>query len=871
MIFKKFCGVVVMVLLFLSTVAALKPPLAYSEKTEPLVPPRTGSCSLLVIRVEFEPDSEDGTTGDGRFTVRSLADSQAQPFLYDYFTLFGLAEKESPFRTPGGSEAFPYYTLSEYFREVSGDLFRLEEITVSSQIYVTAGKTMAYFGANDSQEERLCELADTALGMAENDYDFSQYDYIALLHAGAGEEFDMNGDSPDDILTTSFTPEAYQEITGTPLRSDVPNGVMIIPETENQDSGPDDMPLSSLGPAAFSLGTLLGMPTTYDLSGRTSGAGMWDLMSYGFSNYLGFLPMPPSGYIKEKMGWAEPLLLDRKGLFSLEPFSCDVKEEAWNGNRLYKIVIGKGEYFLLEYRNGQGIGKSFQAFSYLGRQGDYYIMEPSEGALPGITIWHVNEDIIALDPSNLNGLQGKGLDLEEADGLNDLDRPLGSTGSLGDRTDCFSSRTWEIFTDETSPSARDDQGGRSGIRLTGLDAESSAGHVTMESARPDYFPLTRPGIVLASPDLFVTPSGAYSAEGAMLFSFEGENPLLLDRGFLFTDQALYSLPDGSLLRSWDSFLGGELLEARRENGSYFLRTGQKSFLYDEAFVLLAETERPGTTFLGLAGLSTAALSGGVLYLGDSPVMEEAEDVRLYNGELFVSSRGHFYRIDPAHPVPCLFPASSVTVEDFFPLDYDCDGMTELFALTSDQLVVLNETGPEESFRLPGFREMIPFEKGEKIRILLTGDRTAVLEPGTEEVFLYTGEDSSTTGAGGGDLLYRNEDAVYAMTLYDRLLRDGSTLEGPSEGTAAPPEDRAVYAYPNPADGEVVSVRFSALSGKRALLVLFNAAMEEVKRVSAETVSGENNMVLSLTGVPKGTYLIKLKYGDETTFIKVVRL
>jgi len=97
------------------------------------------------------------------------------------------------------------------------------------------------------------------------------------------------------------------------------------------------------------------------------------------------------------------------------------------------------------------------------------------------------------------------------------------------------------------------------------------------------------------------------------------------------------------------------------------------------------------------------------------------------------------------------------------------------------------------------------------------------------------------------------------------------LEGPSEGTAAPPEDRAVYAYPNPADGEVVSVRFSALSGKRALLVLFNAAMEEVKRVSAETVSGENNMVLSLTGVPKGTYLIKLKYGDETTFIKVVRL
>ncbi|HHH84433.1 MAG TPA: hypothetical protein ENL15_00590, partial [Firmicutes bacterium] len=506
--------------------------------------------------MEFEPDTDPGTTGDGLFEIRTLEESQEHPYLYDYFVLFGLAEKESPFRTPDGFTAFPYYTLNEYFREVSGDLFRLDSITVTPLIYVTQGKKMAYYGNNENQSRRLCELADTALSLAENDYDFSQYDYIAILHAGAGEEFDMNQDSPDDILTTSLTRQAYEEITGTSLRSDVANGVMIIPETENQDSRPEDMPLSGLGPAAFSLGILMGMPTTYDLSGRTSGVGMWDLMSYGFSNYLGFLPMPPSGYIKMEMGWADPVLMDRKGLFILEPFSCDVKENTWNGNHLYKIVIGGGEYFLLEYRNGQGIEESFQAFSYLGRDGDYYIMEPTERALPGITIWHVNSDIIALDPSNLNGLAGKGLDLEEADGLNDLDRAIGDTGSLGDRLDCFNSGTWNIFTDETSPSACDDRGGRSGIRLTNLRAERDIGSVAVESVRPDFFPLTATGILQATPDFFITLSQVYSTEGFFLFSFGDETPLLLDRMLLFTDKHLYSLPDGDILLTWDTFLGG---------------------------------------------------------------------------------------------------------------------------------------------------------------------------------------------------------------------------------------------------------------------------------------------------------------------------
>lgn len=852
-------------------VAALQAPLSLNGQEPAVSPPRAGSCSLLVIRVEFEPDTDPATTGDGLFEIRTPADSQAEPFLYDYFVLFGLEQKESPFRTPGGAVAFPYYTLNEYFREISGDLFRLETITVTPDIYVTQGKEMAYYGANVNQEARLCELADTALLLAQNDYDFSQYDYIAILHAGAGEEFDMNRDSPDDILTTALTPAAYEEITGTPLRNDVANGVMIIPETEDQDSGPDDMPLSTLGPAAFSLGTLMGMPTTYDLSGRSSGVGMWDLMGYGFSHYLGFLPMPPCGYIKVSMGWADPVLLDSKGDLSLDPFSCDVKEDLWNGNHLYKIIIGEGEYFLLEYRNGQGIGGAFQAFTYLGRQGDHYVMEPSEKALPGITIWHVNEEIISLDPDNLNGSFGKGLDLEEADGLNDLDRAIGEAGSLGDRLDCFNSGTWDIFTDETSPSARDSRGARSGIRLTDLTAETAAGNVTVGSQRPDYFPLAFPGLLQATQDFFVTSSQVYASDGLSLFSFEGEIPLLLDKTVLFTDEHLYSLPGGEILQTWSTFFGEALLEARRENGYYFLRTVQRALLWDEAFTLVASEERPETAFLGVAGVHKVSLSAGILYVDEVPILEGVEDIRLYDGEIFTAAEGLFYSIDPEDPAPSLFGASPDGVSDFFPLDYDRDGVTELFALTPERLVILNETGPEKSYFLPGSAEMAPFEKDGKVCLLLTGEKTILLDTATGKQTLYTGQNIRLAGGDGGNLFYGNEDIIYGLTLYDRLLRQGSVLVPPGEGVLPPIEEKAVYAYPNPVEGETLFIRFSARSGEKVHLSLYNAAMQELKKKTAVTVSGENNVSLSLRGVASGTYLIRLKTGDKTHFLKVIRL
>ncbi|HDS03615.1 MAG TPA: hypothetical protein ENN72_07920 [Firmicutes bacterium] len=830
-----------------------------------------GSYSLLVIRVEFEQDADPLTTGDGLFAIRTEAESSALFGQYDYYTLLGIVGKESLFRTPQGKTAFPYYSLNEYFREISADAFSFSSIILSETIYVTVGSSMADFGRNDNQEQRLCDFVDTALSLAEMDYDYTQFDFIALLHAGVGEEFDLNGDTPNDILTTGLTRKMYQDITGSPLRSDVANGVLIIPETADQDRTDGDMPLCSLGPVAFSLGIVLGMPTTYDTTLKSSGVGMWDLMSYGFWNYMGFLPMHPSGYTKIRMGWAEPLLLNERGSHVFQPFACDVKENLWNGNHLYRVDVNEDEYFLIEYRNGQGIGKPFQAYEYTGKAGDYYIMSEVEGAFPGMLIWHVNEAVIGCDPQNLNGINGKGIDLEEADGLNDLDRLLGDTGSLGDRFDCFSSRTWDLFSDNTHPSARCDRGGKSGIVLSGIEATEHFGGLDLESICPDYFPLIRKGALLASGLYYATETDLRAHSGDLLFSIETESPLLLTDDFLVTDLSLYSLPSGDKLLEWAVLWGDPLTEAREENGYYFLRTSQGVALCDTEWNTLLSDFHSSCSFLGYAGPHFVRLSGGSLFLNGSFVTADVDDLRIRETDLYLKSGSSLYHLCSDEGRISPLGSFSEAVEDFWPLDYDGDGVTELIVLTPQRLAILNPTGPEKSFALKGFDALLPFERYNRLFLFLTGQKTLVFDVKEETGDPLTGDSSVWLPPRDGFIFYRSGETLYAQSLYDRLLRQGVYASPPGPGIETDAPDKSVFAFPNPVRGETVSLRFWARPGEQVEFTLYDAAMTELRKEQAHAISGENNFLFPLQNIPQGTYLIKIKKGKHVSYVKVLRL
>ncbi|MBD3179325.1 hypothetical protein GF321_06365 [bacterium] len=88
-------------------------------------------------------------------------------------------------------------------------------------------------------------------------------------------------------------------------------------------------------------------------------------------------------------------------------------------------------------------------------------------------IWHVDETVIEQSllqgdfPNDVSGL--KGVDLEEADGVQDMDRPGGSY-SFGSHYDSFREGNNDRFGGSTLPSSRGNSGIDTGIEITGISS-----------------------------------------------------------------------------------------------------------------------------------------------------------------------------------------------------------------------------------------------------------------------------------------------------------------------------------------------------------------------------------------------------------------
>ena len=128
------------------------------------------------------------------------------------------------------------------------------------------------------------------------------------------------------------------------------------------------------------------------------------------------------------------------------------------GTVLRVDVPSKNEYFLLS--NRQQIGSD------------------SDLHEPGLVVWHIDQDVVdAGRPLNRVNVDGnhKGVDVEEADGLNDLD----SSVNRGDPGDPFPGSTANtMFNLVSSPDSRDYAGLPSGLALENIT--HSGGLVTFD-------------------------------------------------------------------------------------------------------------------------------------------------------------------------------------------------------------------------------------------------------------------------------------------------------------------------------------------------------------------------------------------------------
>ncbi len=411
--------------------------------------------------------------------------------------------------------------VADYFDAVSGGGFELVFDVHGAILHLP--QPMTWYGDHPQDGEQPLLLAADAVSAADPAVDFSNYDTVLLIHAGAGEETDILGDSAAQIYSTYLSPEDFADavedsVLATPYlpTDDFPAGegvthVLVLPENEFQDASGGLGRLGSLGVYCFEVGLRLGMLSLSDAtpSGRpdSQGVGEFDLMGWGLYVGAGYIPPHPSAFNKVLMGWLAPRDVDPavEGTWGLRPAENPADPRA--GAR---VDVNGREYWLLEYRqqdpdgsgifsfagdlNGDNVPNFYDADSaygdgrptswfdpatdvrerLVGAEWDFFMSEnPArepgvKGAGSGIYIWHVDEGVIQdafgaesnlfnADPAR------KGVDLEEADGIQDLDSSYPSEWRLGGDDDSFRGEDAAVFGPDTRPATITAGGAPTGI------------------------------------------------------------------------------------------------------------------------------------------------------------------------------------------------------------------------------------------------------------------------------------------------------------------------------------------------------------------------------------------------------------------------
>lgn len=412
--------------------------------------------------------------------------------------------------------------VADYYDNVSGGAFSLN-FTIHPRV-VNLPNPMGFYGNHPTEGEQPILMAAAVVDSLDSEIDFSPYDTVILIHAGAGEETDILGNSPEQIYSTYLDPDDFAEahedslIEFPYLPTDThPDGegithVLVLPECEYQDRVDNfGGRFGSLGVYCFEVGLRLGMLSLSDFTpgGRpdSQGIGEFGLMGYGLFVGMGWIPPHPCAYNKQLMGWLSPQELtagDAREYF-LTP-----SEQSADPQAAIRVDLTGQEYWLLAYRmqdpdgnrifthpgdlNGNNIPDFFDDDSEYGNgiptgffdpdtdtrerlldcEWDFFMSENSarlpyvKGAGSGVYIWHIDEGVVqwAFDqPSNLfnSDPDRKSVDLEEADGIQDLDSRTPSAYQLGGDDDSFRGEDADHFDPWTYPNTSTNGGAFSGV------------------------------------------------------------------------------------------------------------------------------------------------------------------------------------------------------------------------------------------------------------------------------------------------------------------------------------------------------------------------------------------------------------------------
>ncbi len=399
--------------------------------------------------------------------------------------------------------------MSQYWAQQSGGLLTLN-VTLVDSVY-TLPHTMGYYGDDALFQQRLVYLVRDVVVAADPTVDFRPYQSLVIFHAGVGQEADVLDNSRDAIWSAFVTKEDMAEVLpdtsgiGVPTNDQISPGVYYhvkeaveLPEVESQDGyifGMTGVTCHEFGHQVGTLRGLVSMPDLYDTTpddgGYSHGLGAWDLMAEGVWNYNGFVPAGLSAWTCYWLGFIQPLRVTSDASLSL----AQLERPIGSIPRLIQIPVSQSEYFLLENRrrdlndnhkfdfddvNGDGLFE-FYTDSYAGAEFDFYLPGDTTGVGSGTLIYHVDDSKIEAGlPTNTveADTQRKGIDVEEAGGVQDLDGAPGFTPP-GTQDDAFRSGWFNQFAPETNPSSDAYGGVPTGVAVRDISAADSIMTMTL--------------------------------------------------------------------------------------------------------------------------------------------------------------------------------------------------------------------------------------------------------------------------------------------------------------------------------------------------------------------------------------------------------
>ena len=417
---------------------------------------------VLVVMAAFKEDSDDRTSGTGNFDISTSTRKIIDPPPHDRVYV----QNHMTF-------------VSNYFRKVSDGKLIIQP-TVLDNVYHLTDSMRAYSPPrNNSVNFELGKLVTDTWELVDSlspGYPYHQYNAFIIFHAGVGRDVDLVSlygydPTPFDIPSVYLSLSSLQKMFGVSYRG-VPvsdssffiDNSIIIPETENRElqtiGGTALLQLGINGLLVASIGSHLGLPDLFNTKTGRSGIGRFGLMDgQSIFSWNGIFPPEPLPWEKYFLGWLKPLtMVSADSMYRLPAVSL-----ANTIDSIYRIPISAREYFLVENRNRDAnrdgatvtmvmngettirtwvrdtIG--FNAFNQDSLFGVVVDVDEFDWSLPGgvnirtgewfdggILIWHIDENIIemnyATNSINANP-ERRGVDLEEADGSQDIGQAYG--------------------------------------------------------------------------------------------------------------------------------------------------------------------------------------------------------------------------------------------------------------------------------------------------------------------------------------------------------------------------------------------------------------------------------------------------------------